>query len=183
MHNLMPQHGSGWPAASLKNSTLAAGCGACCYQWPRVRYDVVLGRPIIFRGGWPYEPSLENRAHFQRRLMPPPGPRNSFFRRGWRHHLPLKMRLIFRSGWNATVPSSCCRSGYVCTRPWKKNRAFLEIVSVVLKIKFNFYQLICFYQMFNKIWSNVTTTILNFARYLKKAYEAYKKNVSVNAQH
>ena len=33
----------------------------------------------------------------------------------------------------------------------EKNRAFLEIVSVVLKIKFNFYQLICFYQMFNKI--------------------------------
>ena len=175
MHNLMPQHGSGWPAASLKNSTLAAGCGACCSQWPRVRYDVVLGRPIIFRGGWLYEPSLENRAHFQRQLMPPPGPWNLFFRGGWRHQLPLKMSPILKGGWNATVPISCCRSGYVCTCPWKKNRAFLEIVSVVLKIKFNFYQLICFYQMFNKIWSNVTTTILNFARHLKKAYEAYTK--------
>jgi hypothetical protein len=43
--------------------------------------------------------ALENRAHFQVRVVPSPAPKDPISRGGRFHQPPLEMRPIFRGGW------------------------------------------------------------------------------------
>jgi len=90
---------------SLKMSPIFKG-GSCLHPPP--------GNPIL--GAVAASPAPENEPYFQGRVVPSPAPKDAFSGAG-------KM---------LQYPALFLGAGYICIRPWKKNEASLEIVSVVV---------------------------------------------------
>ena len=67
--------------------------------------------------------------------MPPPAPENEPCFQGRVVASPAPEDAFPGAGGLLQYPAPVVGAGYICTRPWKKNGASLEIISVVVALR------------------------------------------------